>query len=195
MLDGAILSGAVSAILGALSAITLDHFWNDFKSRAEMLRAMYVELYENRRRLEDEIRRIQSDDWPRILEHRYQADILELMTQRCPSLYARIASGNGEIVRSYRVLDDLNITYEASRAPDATIKGDQEEYAEHLQLYHSYLEISIESVKRIWGENRLRTLLFEESLSDHHGGYRFARVPDELVEDLDDEEFEEEITK
>lgn len=182
MVSGAILSGAISALLGSVFGAALTHYRNTVVSEASSIQALHAELCENRDRLDDEIQRIRGIENIQSLRSGFSFESYSEVRRNEPEVFNRLASGYTEVLVAYRSLERLQEIHEASMQPNTGIEPDGEELIKILEVNREKAEQGVESVNRLWRENKIRTVLFADELEDPYGGFRLIRYTERMGE-------------
>lgn len=124
-----VLSGAVSAILGAVSLKFVEKYWY----RRQLLKGVYSELHENYERATAEIEIIsESEDWSERLVIPYKIDNYQLIRTSDPGLYLRMENRCPRVQGAYALIEHIAEEQKQSRKPGA--KFDQDEDAMICEL-------------------------------------------------------------
>lgn len=182
MVSGAILSGAISALLGSIVGAAVTYYRNSVVSKASSIRALHAELCENRDRLEKEIRRVEGIENPDALYTGFSFNSFSEITQTEPEIFNKLAGRYEEVIIAYRALEALQVTHETSTHQQASVSVAHEEFLQDLKMKRERITQAIESVERLWEESEMRIRLFDEELEDPYEGMRMVRYTKRMEE-------------
>lgn len=150
MLVSTVLSGAVSAILGAAAL----HYWTNLDQRFKLMKGMHSELSENRSRVKGQITEIEkADSWNGTLSIRYHTDVFRSVRLSNPSLYANISDDPGLILIAYRSLGWWDNWVEASQYPGANLNLSEEEMLSELGELLDEIDEACDEIHSFWEES------------------------------------------
>lgn len=117
----AIISGAISAVLGAVAYYLVDRY----RTRRLLKQALSKELEWNHALLKRYISQLRNDEWANSLESNFETDVIDAIKLQDPKLFVELSKGDAKLARVYHRFRVLNRAIELKTEGNLTVRTDE----------------------------------------------------------------------